>query len=263
MLNEIIKIAKDAGKIALAAEEDRHIMSKEGRGNFVTEYDKRVQSFIIEKLSALMPEAYFLGEEGDTIPNEVGDGYVFIIDPIDGTMNFIKGNPSYAISIALVKDTVPIMGVVYSPLQNTLYYAEKGKGAKVVRNGVEKILHTSDCGLDGAIIGFGTCPYSVEMLYKSFDTVKKLLSRASDVRRSGSAALDICFVAEGVLDLMLEMKLFVWDFCAASLILSEAGGIYSQFDGSKAGKLVNSSYICGSPNSYAEAIDFLKELANK
>ena len=261
MLQEIIKIALEAGKIALSADKDRHVTSKEGRANFVTEYDKKVQSYIITELSKIMPEASFLGEEEDKLPEKVGDGYTFIIDPIDGTTNFIRGNPAYAISIGLVKDASPILGVVYSPAQNLLYFAEKGKGAKVIRNGTEKDLKASDYGLDGAIIGFGTTPYNEKLLYKSFDMLKGLMSQAADIRRAGSAALDICYVAEGIFDLMLEMKLYVWDFCAASLILSEAGGVYSTFDGSPAGRLVSSSYICGSKAAHSEAIDFINNLA--
>ncbi len=258
MLQEIIKIAKSAGEIALSADAHRSFSTKEGRANFVTEYDLRVQNYLIRHLSALLPQAGFICEESDAAENKSGYDYTFIIDPIDGTTNFIRNNPMFAVCIALVKGNSPVCAVVHIPALNTTYFAEAGKGAYVTRNDVTRSICVSGRSLDSAIIALGTSPYNDELIHRSFQLSKKLMSRAADVRRSGSAAIDICYVAEGIFDVMFEHKLSLWDFAAAGIILSEAGGCFSDFYGSRISDGITTSFICGTPTAYTEALEFTK-----
>lgn len=228
MLQKIIEIVHQSGKILLSATDiDRKTHAKEGKGNFVTEYDSAVQAVLREKLLALLPEAVFYGEEDDADKTDVHQGYAFIVDPIDGTANFTRGYNASCISVALAKDGKPMIGVVYNPYAQETFTAERGKGAFL--NG--KPIHTSDRDLAHGLILFGTAPYSEELARKSFETAYYYFSRAEDLRRSGSAAIDLCSLACGRAELFFEMLLCPWDYAAGALIVEEAGGIVSDFDG--------------------------------
>ncbi|MDD7357802.1 MAG: inositol monophosphatase, partial [Eubacterium coprostanoligenes] len=128
MLNQIIEIVKKAGEIYRSAGDDLGICEKSSSVDLVTKYDKKIQDFLYTELKKVVPDAQLFGEEGDG-NKELTDGYCFIIDPIDGTTNFIKGFQHSAISVGLAKDKELIIGVVLDPDLNNLYYAEKGKGA--------------------------------------------------------------------------------------------------------------------------------------
>ena len=134
LLSEIIKVVHECGDIMLSATDiERKIHQKEGKGNFVTDYDSRVQKVLKTRLLSLVPEAVFLGEEDQMDHTDISKGYAFIVDPIDGTANFIRGYNASCISVALAEEGYPILGVIYDPYQKETYYAEKGKGA--YRNG--------------------------------------------------------------------------------------------------------------------------------
>lgn len=240
MLERIIEIVKKAGEIYKSADRDLGIEDKGSNVNLVTKYDKMIQEFLFGRLSEVVPGCKFLGEEGDG-NKEFTDGYCFVIDPIDGTTNFIKGFEHSAISVGLAKDKEMIIGVVLDPDLDNLFYAEKGKGAYL--NG--KRIHCSDCDLSQSLVLFGTCPYEHELAHKTFALTEKIFYKAIEVRRCGSAALDICYVASGKADLYYEMILRPWDWAGASLILSEAGGLASTFekDALDAGKIT--SFVCG------------------
>lgn len=219
MLNKIMKIVKQAGEIYKSAAGDLGIENKGSAVNLVTKYDKIIQDFLFEKLSEAVPGCSFLGEEGDG-EKVLSDGYCFIIDPIDGTTNFIKGFQHSAISVGLAKNKELIIGVVLDPDLNNLFYAEKGKGAFL--NG--KRIHVSDCSLENSLVLFGTCPYEHELAAKTFELTEQIFYRCIEIRRGGSAALDICYVAAGKADLYYELILRPWDFAGATVILREAGG---------------------------------------
>ena len=228
MLQKIVEIVHECGKILLSATDiDRKIHAKEGKGNFVTEYDSAVQAALKEKLLALLPEAVFYGEEDDADKADVQQGYAFIVDPIDGTANFTRGYNASCISVALAKDGQPMIGVVYNPYAQETFTAERGKGAFL--NG--ESIHTSDRDLAHGLILFGTAPYSAELAKKSFETAYHYFSKAEDLRRSGSAAIDLCSLACGRAELFFEMILSPWDYAAGALIVEEAGGIVSDFEG--------------------------------
>ena len=247
MLNSIIEIVKRAGKIYKSANDDLCIEQKGSNVNLVTKYDKLIQDFLIEELLKIVPDAQFFGEEGDD-NKELTDGYCFIIDPIDGTTNFIKGFQHSAISVGLAKDKELYIGVVLDPDLDNIFYAEKGKGAYL--NG--KKITVSDCKMENSLVLFGTCPYEHELAHQTFELTEKVFRKAIEVRRGGSAALDICYVASGKADLYYELILRPWDWAGATLILQEAGGVASRIDGKPldAGKI--ESYLCGNKTNIEE-----------
>ena len=253
MLNKIIDAVLKAGEIYKNASGDLGIEDKGSAVNLVTKYDKMIQDFLFTELEKIVPGCKFLGEEGDD--NKVlTDGYCFIIDPIDGTTNFIKGFQHSAISVGLAKDREMIMGVVLDPDLNNVFYAEKGKGAFL--NG--KPIHTSDCSLDKSLVLFGTCPYEHELAHKTFELTEKIFYKAVEVRRAGSAALDICYVASGKADLYYEMILRPWDWAGASLILSEAGGKATTFEKQKLNANKITSFVCGNEKVLEEFYEILQ-----
>lgn len=228
ILKEIIEIMHQCGEIMLSATDiQRKIHQKEGKGNFVTDYDSRVQAVLKEKLLALLPEAVFFGEEDGADKADISKGYAFIVDPIDGTANFTQGLQMSCISVALAKDGYPVIGAVYNPYRQETFYAEKGKGAYL--NG--EPIHVSEKTLEQGLVFFGTAPYNPEYAEKTFRLLYRYFGRTQDIRRSGSAAIDLCSVACGRAELYFEMLLSPWDFAAGSLIVEEAGGIVTDMEG--------------------------------
>lgn len=247
MLDKIIEAVKKAVEIYKNAGDDLDISEKTSNVNLVTKYDKMIQKFLIDELGKITPGASFFCEEGDD-NKQLTDGYCYIIDPIDGTTNFIKGFQHSAISVGLAKDKELIIGVVADPDKNNLYYAEKGKGSYL--NG--KRINVSDCTLAESLVMFGTCPYEHELAHKTFELTEKVFNKALEVRRSGSAALDICYVASGKADLYYEMIIRPWDWAGASVILLEAGGEFSKIDSSPIDLSKTDSYLCGNINNIKE-----------
>ena len=227
LLQSIIAVVRKAGEIMLSADHiEETVEEKSGRANYVTAYDKKVQAFLFDRLAGVFPDAAFIGEEKEENP-PVSEGYVFIIDPIDGTTNFMKGYCASCISVGLLKDGQPYMGVVYNPYLDEMFSAEKGRGA--FRN--ESKIHVSDHELKEGIVLFGTAPYNEELSKRSFSLAYEFFERSLDVRRSGSAAIDLCNVACGRAELYFELLLSPWDYAAGALILTEAGGTVMTADG--------------------------------
>lgn len=228
LTEQIAKRVKDCGSILLEAQHmEKNVIAKEGRANFVTAYDKKVQERLCRELLELLPEAKFLGEEGEQEQIDVSKGYVYIVDPIDGTTNFMKGYQMSAISAALARDGEVICGVVYNPYLDELFTACKGQGAFL--NG--KPIHVSAAPLSEGLVLFGTSPYHESLAEKSFQTAYEYFKQALDVRRSGSAALDLCNIAAGRAELFFELILQPWDYAAGSLMIQEAGGVITDMEG--------------------------------
>lgn len=224
MLEEIRQAVIEASRIMLDAE-NREIgtLSKEGHANFVTEYDSRVQKDLFGRLAEILPEAQFMGEEDDASASYTDKGYLFIIDPIDGTTNFIRQNHTSCISAGLLKDGECVLGVVYNPYRKELFHAEKGRGAYL--NGSP--IHVSGEPLSNGLLLFGTSPYYEELAEPAFDLAYRYFRKCLDLRRSGSAAIDLCDIACGRAELYFELRLSPWDYAASSLIIKEAGGYIS------------------------------------
>lgn len=253
MLEKIIEIVKQAGEIYKSAGNDLGIEDKGSSVNLVTKYDKMIQDFLFEELRKIIPDCTFLGEEGED--NKVlTDGYCFVIDPIDGTTNFIKGFQHSAICVGLARDKEMIIGVVLDPDLDNIFYAQKGKGAYL--NG--KRISVSDCTMDNSLVMFGTCPYEHELAHKTFELTEKIFNKCLEVRRGGSAALDICYVAAGKADLYYEMILRPWDWAGASVILKEAGGAAYTFDKEKLDANKITSFVCGNKKVLKDFYEILQ-----
>lgn len=228
ILQNIIRIVRSCETILLSADDiQRKTHQKTGKGNFVTDYDSKVQAILKKELLELVPGAAFLGEEDQMDHTDISKGYAFIVDPIDGTANFTRGYNASCVSVALALDGRPILGVVHNPYQKETFHAIRGKGAYL--NG-EKI-SASHRPLEEGLILFGTAPYHTELTKKSFEVAYRYMSRAQDLRRSGSAALDLCMIACGRAEFFFELSLCPWDYAAGALLVEEAGGIVSSLQG--------------------------------
>lgn len=239
---------REAGEIMLSAQDiPEKVREKEGRANFVTAYDVQVQKLLQKRLLELRPQARFLGEEGENQvdPNR---GEVFIVDPIDGTTNFIHGLNASAVSVALLRDGVVILAAVLDPYRREFFYAEKGKGATC--NG--RPLHVADVDLSESIVCFGTAPYCEQAIPTTCAMSRVFLDHAVDLRRSGSAVIDLCQVARGAAGFFWEWQLCPWDYAACSLLITEAGGKIGLLDGSPLTFDGPCGVVAGAPRAWEE-----------
>ena len=227
MLDEIISIVREAGELVLAAHDvSAQTHEKTSAADLVTEYDVAVENFLREKLLALLPEAVFFGEE-EAGPDHPERGWAFIVDPIDGTTNFVRGLKQSAISVGLSKDGVVEYGVVYDPYKNEMFSAKRGGGAFL--NGAP--IHVSDKPLAEGIFAMGTALYRPELFPPTLRMIEQLFARSCDFRRMGAAALDLCAVACGRVEAFFEYSLCPWDYAAGSLLITEAGGAICTLEG--------------------------------
>lgn len=216
-MNAILEtIVKSAAHIMLD-HENAASHRKDGHANFVTDADIMVQAFLKEKLLALLPGSVFYSEEQENTP--VTDACTWVVDPIDGTFNFMRKRKYSAISVALLKDQTPMLGMVYNPYQHEVFRAERNSGAYL--NG-----HAIACSrtpFQEALVNVGTTPYLRRLAPCSMQAAQAFLTHCGDLRRMGSAALELCEVAAGRTDIFFEMQLSPWDFAAGALIAREAG----------------------------------------
>ena len=227
MLEQIISIVREAGDIVLSARDVwSHTHEKTSAADLVTEYDLAVENFLKENLPPLVPGSIFFGEE-EAENADPSRGWAFIVDPIDGTTNFVRGLRQSAISVALARDGAVEYGVVYDPYKNELFSAQRGGGAFL--NG--QPIRVSQRPLSQGIFGMGTAIYRREYLEPTMRVTEQLFRRSCDFRRLGSAALDLCNVACGRTDLFFEYSLCPWDQAAGSLIITEAGGFVCTLEG--------------------------------
>lgn len=228
IIRAIADVMRECGTVMLQADRSAaFVEEKAGHANFVTAYDKRNQDILQEKLLQIVPDAVFVGEEQEEFAS-IGQGLAFIVDPIDGTTNFMRDYHISLISVGLLKDGVPWIGIIYNPYLDELFYAQKGCGAFL--NG--KRISVSKEPLSNGIVLFGTAPYYRELNERTFELAYELFRKSLDVRRSGSATFDLCSVAAGRAELYFEMMLSPWDYAAGALLVEEAGGRVMQMDGS-------------------------------
>ena len=248
MRQKLYEIMKEAGQLILSAHNiENAVTEKAGTANFVTRYDVAVQQLLRRRLLELRPGAVFIGEEEDAQGGAL-DGEAFIVDPIDGTTNFIKHYQMSAVSVGFAQGGEIVAGAAYNPYRDEFFYAEKGEGASC--NG--EPIHVNDLPLKDVLVCFGTSPYYPELTRRSFALAEELVHHALDLRRSGSAVIDLCDVARGRAGLMFELRLSPWDYAAASLILTEAGGRISQMDGTPLVFDRTCSVLAGTPLAYAD-----------
>ena len=222
-IEQIVGIVREAS--ALMVREGFSVHDKGSRENIVTTSDVAVQHFLTERLEALLPGSGFLAEEEDFADTAHRD--VWVIDPIDGTANYARGIENCCISVALVRNGEPTMGVVYSPWRGELYTAERGKGAFCNGNPIR----VSDRPFETGLLFTAMSTYRKDLARTCSDIIYDLYMQCNDFRRTGSAAVELCLMAAGKVDLYFEMRLMPWDYAAAALILKEAGGSIVDFDG--------------------------------
>ncbi|MCR4824844.1 MAG: inositol monophosphatase [Bacteroidales bacterium] len=234
MIQQVVDIVKEAS--ALMTADQFTITQKDGVENLVTSSDLAVQHFLTERLSALLPGCGFLCEEEDF--RDLEEEFVWIIDPIDGTANYSRGIADCCISVALARKGALQLGVVYSPGRNELYTAALGKGASC--NG--RPIHVSDRPLANGLFCTAMSTYRKEFAKTCSDIIYDIYMQCNDLRRWGSAAIELCLLASGYIELYFEMRLQPWDYAAAMLILHEAGGRIAGWDGA-APSLVKPSLV--------------------
>lgn len=210
-------ILREAGRLMLSFGQIE-VHQKEGRANFVTQADVAVQAFLMEGLARQFPGAKFFAEEKDD--NVLGDDLTFIIDPIDGTMNYLRGRQCSMISVGAVEGGKAVFGAMYDPYRDMLFHAERGCGAWC---GGER-LHVSDVPPENAVISLGTAHYVAGTLEKTARSVAGVLANFGDIRRLGAATRDLSDIACGMSEGSFEWMLQPWDYCAGSLLVEEAGG---------------------------------------
>lgn len=229
-LNIAIRGATEAGKIILRnlnKLDSINIQSK-GRNDFVSEVDFMAEQTIINILQSSYPDHDILGEESGNVAGTKKSDFQWIIDPLDGTTNYLHGFPMYAVSIALQKRGVLQAGVVFDPLKEELFTAAIGEGAFLN----QRRLRMSGCSkMSKALIGTGFPFKNLPALDRYIEMFRRIFPETAGVRRAGSAALDLAYLAAGRLDGFWEMDLKPWDIAAGVLLIKEAGGVISDFNG--------------------------------
>ena len=255
MLNIAIKAARAAGAIINRGSQDLDILkvTHKGPNDFVSEVDQAAEAAIIETLLTAYPGHGILAEESGREHGAKNSEFVWIIDPLDGTTNFLHGFPVYAVSIALAFRGAVQQAVVYDPTRNDLFYASRGRGAYLndKRLRVSKRTRLAD-----SLVGTGF-PFrrgdSFQRYVKMFETV---MQACAGIRRPGAAALDLCYVAAGWYDGFFETGLNPWDMAAGSLIITEAGGLVGNFTG-EADYLYQRELVAGNPKVYGQLVQLL------
>jgi len=255
-LNIIIKAARRASQIINRASLDlEHLqVTTKRQSDFVTEVDKAAEAAIIDVLREAYPEYGILAEEsGQTAGSAGGSEYQWIIDPLDGTTNFIHGFPQYAISIALAHRGQVTQSVVYDTVRNEMFTASKGGGAFLN----ERRIRVSKCiRLEDALIGTGF-PYRIYDHIDAYLAIfKELARRTAGIRRPGAAALDLAYVACGRFDGFWEFGLSPWDMAGGALLISEAGGLVSDLAGNES-YLQTGNVVAGTPKVFAQLLQVI------
>jgi len=245
MLNIAIRAARNAGDIIQRASENvgQLKINFKTQNDYVTEVDRMAEQEIINVIHTSFPNHGFLAEESG---KQSGDDYVWIIDPLDGTTNFLHGFPVYAVSIALQHKNKLQLAVVYDPLKDELFTAEKGGGAMLNNR---KIRVTQPNSLKGALIGTGFPFKSKKNLAAYLGMFSALVGDTAGIRRAGAAALDLAYVASGRLDGFWEIGLQPWDMAAGILLIQEAGGVLTDFS-FKDQYFQSGNLIAGSPKMH-------------
>ncbi len=250
-----------AGEKMLGAhdiEDGGNVKEKMGdAANMVTVYDVAVQNFLIEEITKAIPDAYFIAEEKENDASVLKRDYCFIIDPIDGTANFIHNYRHSCISVAMFSHGEAVFSAVYDPYQNEMFSAEKGKGAYL--NG--HAMHVMERDMSHSIVAMGTCPYYKDTLgRKTFQFAEALYHACSDIRRAGAAALDLAYLAAGRNDVFFEYLLSPWDIAAGYLLIKEAGGIITDMQGNEINFAAPSPVLAATPAVYDKVLAIAKTI---
>ena len=260
MINVAVRAAREAGKIINRASLDLDLLrvTQKSARDFVTEVDRASEQAIIDILLKAFPQHGILGEETGTTHGRVDSEYQWIIDPLDGTTNFIHGMPVYAVSIALAHQGVVQHGVVYDPSRDELFTASRGGGSFLNNRRLRVSKRTR---LEDALIGTGFPFRKGDDLDTYLAMFKKVAERCVGLRRPGAAAIDLAYLAAGRYDGFFETGLKPWDVAAGSLLITEAGGLVGNYTGDS-DFLHRGELVAGSPRIYAQLVALLKPYAH-
>ncbi|MEA4889591.1 MAG: inositol monophosphatase family protein [Clostridiaceae bacterium] len=227
LLGPVRQIVLEAGRLIIGRQGDELQITEKSAANYVTEMDLAVQQLIVGRLTALTPDYAIIAEESKT--NPYGSARpTWILDPVDGTTNLMRNYRHSAVSLALLADNRLQLGLVLNPYAAECFSAVAGQGAWLNDRPISVSRHDR---LQDCLVGFGTTPYARDKAHFTFDLAERVFLQSLEIRRSGSAALDIVYVACGRLDGFFEMQLQPWDYAAGALILQEAGGQITNWNG--------------------------------
>jgi myo-inositol-1(or 4)-monophosphatase len=259
MINIALRAARKAGENIVRASDDLHRFEVKAKGvnDFVTEVDINAEQEIIYHLQKAYPDHAILGEESGLLGSEDAE-YRWIVDPLDGTTNFIRGLPHYAISIACVYRGKLEHAVVLDPVRREEFTASRGRGAQL--NG-HRIRVSALTSLEGALLGTGIpfkdhCDDKIVPYSKSIEV---LAAQCAGIRRAGAASLDLAYVAAGRLDAFWEIGLAPWDIAAGALLVREAGGLVADIDASD-NYMESGNIVCGNPKCFKAVLQTVKPL---
>lgn len=260
--DEIYQYAKDwileAGDhIRNVIDEPLTIDTKSNPNDLVTQMDRNTEEYFAKKIKSIYPEHKLLSEEGFGDTLETLDGTVWIIDPIDGTMNFVHQKRNFAISVGIYQDGIGEIAFIYNVMEDILYHAKKGEGA--YKDDVKLPQLDKGVTLDHTILLINSL-WSGENKRINHDKIQELVRKVRGTRSYGSAALEFAGVAEGVLDGYISMKLFPWDFAAGVILVEEVGGITLQANGNPLNFLTENTVFSGNAQVANEIIDNYIEL---
>ncbi len=254
ILNVAIKAAREAGKIINRGSQDVGSLNIQMKdvNDFVSEIDQNAEAAIIDILKDAYPDHGFFGEESGK-SNEDAEN-IWIIDPLDGTTNFLHNFPAYCVSIALQQKGVMTQAVIYDPVRNDLFTATRGAGAFL---NDKRLRVTKRSRLQDSLIGTGF-PFKDFSYFDTYiDIFKDMAKKTSGLRRPGSAALDLAYVAAGFSDGFFEINLSAWDIAAGSLLVQEAGGIVGDFEGNESW-LDSGHIVAGNPKVFAQMLQVIQ-----
>ncbi len=256
MENLLLPIIREAGKLMTGARDIERVTNEKGgdAANMVTAYDVAVQNFLIREITAQIPDAFFFAEEKENNAEDLKREYCFVIDPIDGTANFVHQYHRSAISVALFSRGEVVFAAVYDPYLDEMFSAVKGGGAFL--NGTP--ICVSERDMAHALTAFGTSPYYKDALAKkSFRLAYEFYLHTGDIRRSGTAAIDLAYLAAGRNDIFFEGILSPWDIAAGSLLITEAGGNITTFEGTAIDFSKPSSVLAANKTLYGDAFQLM------
>lgn len=255
MLTTAVKAARRAGNVINRGSRDLDALtvSTKGPKDFVSEIDRAAEAAIVETLLGAYPQHAIMAEEGTARGENSASEYVWIIDPLDGTTNFLHGFPQYCVSIALAHRGTVTQGVVYDPIRNDLFTATRGRGAFLNdrRIRVSRRQHLRDC-----LIGTGFPFRDGSFLETYLAMMREMITHTAGIRRPGAAALDLAYVAAGWYDGFFEVGLNPWDVAAGSLLILEAGGLIGDLAG-EGDYLYGGQVLAATPKVFAQMVTLL------
>ena len=242
------------GRVVLEGAGAGAAAERKGAGDYVTEVDRASERTIGRMLAEATPDLPLVGEEAGGAP---GDRW-WVVDPLDGTTNFLRRFPAVAVSVALVENGRPVVGAVHGPFLGETYVGARDLGAfAVTPDGERQRLFVSDRPPEGAVVGTGFPFRRKDLLPRYLGVMRAALERFEDLRRPGAAALDLAWVAAGVFDGFFELALNAWDVAAGAVLIEEAGGVVTDWDGGDG--YLGGDILAGSPAVHAELLALARE----